>query len=65
VKTFDEMRKEIGEFLNGPDGGRLWDVMCALRGPDVPSERPDMDSKESCVAYAGRRKRKRSYSRDL
>lgn len=60
MKTFDEMRKEIGAFLQTNEGAKLWDVMCALRGPDTPSERPDMGSKESSAAYAGRRKRKHS-----
>src|SRR3990167_4540998 len=56
--TFDEQRKQIGEWLKGPHGAKLWDLMCALRGPDSPSERGGMSTAEHSRAYAGRRKRK-------
>ncbi len=56
--TFEEKRLKIGEWLQGPDGGWLWDLMCAQRGPDTPSERPNMDQEERSRTYAARRKRK-------
>ena len=56
--TLEEMRIQIGKWLREPDGGRLWDLMCAQRGPDAPSERPSMDSSEQAAAYSARRKRK-------
>ena len=57
-KTFDEMRVIIGAWLKGPHGDRLWDLMCALRGPDFPSETPLMSSDEGARTYAARRNRK-------
>lgn len=56
--TFKEKREKIGEWLGGPDGAALWDLMCALRGPDSPSERGNMGSAEAAAAYKGRRARK-------
>lgn len=56
--TFDEKRIQIGKWLKEADGGRLWDLMCGLRGPDSPSERGDMSETESARAYKGRRARK-------
>lgn len=56
--SFDEKRTLIGEWLKEADGGRLWDLMCALRGPDYPSETPSMSSEQSGRAYRGRRARK-------
>ena len=35
-----------------------WDIMGCVRGPDSPSERPDMKASEASAAYGGRRKRK-------
>lgn len=59
MKTLDGMLKEINQFLReSPDGGRLWDLMTASRGPDSPSERPDMSSTDYHKAYEGRRIRK-------
>lgn len=57
--TFDEKRRKIGEWLKESEGSKLWDLMCALRGPDSPSERSSMGDKERAAAYQGRRKRKR------
>ena len=58
--TFDEMRELIGKFVTtNQAGGKLWDVLTALRGPDSPSETPEMSPQESKEAYAGRRARKR------
>lgn len=58
-KTLTEMRGIIGDFLqNSPDAGLLWDLITCLRGPDSPSEKPNMTSNESREAYGGRRKRK-------
>jgi len=56
--TFDEKRRQIGEWLREPGGDKLWDLLCGLRGPDSPSERGDMGEGERQVAYSGRRKRK-------
>ena len=56
--TFEEMRECIGVWLKGPHGGELWDLMCAQRGPDSPSERDNMGADQRAVAYAARRKRK-------
>lgn len=56
--TFDDFRKQVGEALRGPDSGRIWDLMVSLRGPDTPSERPDMSDEDARKAYAGRRERK-------
>lgn len=58
TNEFDKIRRQIGEWLKGPCGSRLWDLMCALRGPDFPSERPDMEPAASQAAYAARRDRK-------
>mgnify|MGYP001616748451 FL=1 len=56
--TLDEKRATIGQWLRETDGDRLWDIMCAQRGPDSPSETPSMSSAEHKAAYNGRRKRK-------
>lgn len=57
--TFDQIRGLVGDILaRNPHSGRFWDVLTCMRGPDSPSERPDMSSKEAAKAYAGRRERK-------
>ena len=56
--TFDKIRQQIGDHLRGPYGEQLWDLMCGLRGPDTPSERPDMSQTDRDRAYRGRRERK-------
>ena len=56
--TLDAKRQKIGKWLEGPDGGALWDIMCALRGPDSPSETPSMSPQQRALAYNARRKRK-------
>lgn len=56
--TFDEKRKMIGKWLRESDSGRLWDLLCALRGPDSPSERPDQSPDEASRLYRARRDRK-------
>lgn len=59
--TFDEWRKWMKKILReSPDSGKIWDLMCAQRGPDSPSERPDMSPYDHSVAYDGRRARKRA-----
>ena len=61
MKTFDEMRAEIGEFLaKSPESKKLWDLMTGLRGPDYPSERGDQHPELQSRAYQGRRSRKRT-----
>ena len=57
--TLEEWRVLMADVLaNSPDAGRIWDVMTALRGPDAPSERTGMSSKDYNAAYSGRRDRK-------
>lgn len=57
--TLKEWRLFMMELLrSNPNASAVWDIMTALRGPDSPSERPDMDPVEASSAYAGRRKRK-------
>lgn len=58
--SLDEIRKQIGRWLSGPHGSSLAAILAAQRGPDSPSERPDMDSAEHEKAYWGRRARKKS-----
>lgn len=58
--SFDEQRVVIGIFLREDRGQKLWDLMTGLRGPDAPSERPDLSSSENAANYAERRKRKYS-----
>ena len=57
--SFDQIRAQIGEWLTGPNGHSLWDLMTGLRGPDSPSETPSMPEEERDKAYRGRRERKR------
>src|SRR3990167_6500200 len=57
--SLDDWRRFMAAFLRyNPHAGEAWDVLTCLRGPDSPSERPDMTANESAVAYTGRRKRK-------
>lgn len=56
--TFDEMRKQIGEWLQSDEGGRLWDLLTCLRGPDSPSELVNVHSAENSANYKLRRERK-------
>lgn len=57
--SFDELRTFMGQVIRyNPSSGKLWDLITCLRGPDSPSERPDMSAEESSKAYAGRRERK-------
>lgn len=56
--TFDEQRIAIGIFLKSSHGARLWNLITALRGPDSPSEKPNMSFDEQQQAYKARRKRK-------
>ena len=49
----------MAEFLSSnPNASAAWDIMGCVRGPDSPSERPDMDSAAASRSYTGRRKRK-------
>ena len=58
--TLTEWREFMAEFLRkNPNSGNAWDLMACVRGPDYPSERPDMTPSESSRAYNGRRERKR------
>lgn len=57
--TLDEWRKFMAEFMSeNPNASAAWDIMGCVRGPDFPSERPDMTPNETSKAYAGRRERK-------
>lgn len=57
--TFDEWREFMAEFLrHNPNASKAWDLITCQRGPDSPSERPDMKPAESAKAYKGRRERK-------
>lgn len=56
----DEIRRQIGRWLSGKHGSSLAAILAAQRGPDSPSERPDMGSKDHDQAYWGRRARKAS-----
>jgi hypothetical protein len=56
----DQIRRQIGLWLAGPNGANLATILAAQRGPDSPSERPDMGPAEYDRHYWGRRARKRS-----
>jgi hypothetical protein len=56
----DQIRRQIGRWLKGPNGANLATILAAQRGPDSPSERGDMSPAEHDRAYWGRRARKRS-----
>ena len=57
--SLDDLRRLVGKMLTtNPNSDRLWDILTALRGPDAPSERPNMKPKEALAAYASRRERK-------
>lgn len=58
--SLEEIRKQIGRWLNGPQGASLAAILAAQRGPDSPSERPDMEGAAHEQAYWGRRARKAS-----
>lgn len=58
--SLDEIRTQIGRWLNGQHGASLASILAAQRGPDSPSERPDMDMTNHDRAYWGRRARKHS-----
>jgi len=58
--SFDDMRKAIKlYFINSGGSKALWDLITCMRGPDHPSERPDMLPEDARIAYAARRARKR------
>ena len=53
--SLDEMRQLIGLYLTtNSAGGKLWDIMGIVRGPDAPSEGTENDP----GAYQARRARK-------
>lgn len=57
--SLEKWRQFMARFLRrNPNSGAAWDIMTGLRGPDSPSERPDMGVEERDRAYRGRRKRK-------
>jgi len=61
VNVPEGLRKDldtISKLLRGANGSALWDVLTAMRGPDFPSERPNMSPREASAAYRGRRERK-------
>lgn len=59
--SLDQWREFMAEFLrkNHIAAGKAWDLMSTVRGPDFPSERPDMSTDDHSMAYKGRRDRKR------
>jgi hypothetical protein len=58
-KDLNEMRAVCQQFLkSSPQASQFWDLITCLRGPDSPSERPNMSPGESSAAYRGRRERK-------
>src|SRR5688572_4624643 len=56
----EAIRRQIGRWLSGKHGAALATILAAQRGPDSPSERPDMGQAEHDKAYWGRRARKAS-----
>jgi hypothetical protein len=57
----DEMRELNSRFLqhaSQSEKQRYWDLITALRGPDVPSETAGMTKEQNSIAYEARRKRK-------
>lgn len=57
--SFNQWRQFMQEFMSrNPNSASAWDLMGCVRGPDSPSERPDMQPDESSRAYKGRRDRK-------
>jgi hypothetical protein len=57
-QTFEEFRDLLRRVVRSGYGQRAWDVITALRGPDSPSERPNMSPQDQAAAYAARRERK-------
>ena len=57
--SLTQWRQFMAEFMQkNPNASAAWNIMGCIRGPDFPSERPDMNSREREKAYSGRRKRK-------
>jgi len=56
--TTEDIRKLIAVWFKTGKGGAFWDLITALRGPDSPSERPDLSASENSKRYAARRARK-------
>jgi hypothetical protein len=56
----EAIRRQIGRWLSGRHGAALAAILAAQRGPDSPSERPDMGPVQHDQAYWGRRARKAS-----
>ncbi|MGE3341550.1 MAG: hypothetical protein AB7J46_06675 [Candidatus Altimarinota bacterium] len=57
--SLTDWRRFMSEFMmKNPNANQAWDLMSCVRGPDTPSERPDMSREEHEQAYAARRKRK-------
>ena len=55
----EAIRKQIGKWLRGKYGSSLAAILAAQRGPDSPSERPDIPEQHDKL-YWGRRARKAS-----
>lgn len=59
--TFNDMRLLVSDWMKVGSSSHTrswWDMITCLRGPDSPSERPDMSAQEASVAYSARRERK-------
>ena len=57
--SFEQFRRFMAELLGkNPCSGTVWDLLTGLRGPDSPSERPDLGTKANATAYTARRDRK-------
>src|SRR3990167_1611393 len=57
--SFTDWRRFMSEYLStNSHSDKAWDILSCVRGPDSPSERPDMSSEENDTAYNGRRARK-------
>lgn len=58
--SFNDMRQAVRLYFTYSSGSKsFWDLITCMRGPDHPSERPDMIPEDAQIAYVARRARKR------